>query len=66
MTGQVGELTVIGGVWMTRIEVAEELGVSVRTVERWTREGMPAARWSSRLYRYRLPEVMAWLERRAA
>lgn len=61
-------LSLVRGVWLTRLELAQHLNVSVRSIERWQREaGLPAHRWSERVYRYSAGEVEAWLrERRAA
>jgi hypothetical protein len=42
--------------------LAAELMVSVSTVRKWTAEGMPAHRWAKRTIRYRVSEVLAWLE----
>jgi excisionase family DNA binding protein len=57
------------GAYLTRAELAEHLGVSEKTIARWQTEGPKASRlptemWGSRLYRYKLDRVEAWLARR--
>lgn len=48
---------------LTSAELAAELGVSITTVRRLIAAGMPALRLG-RIYRFRLEQVLAWLERR--
>jgi hypothetical protein len=46
-------------------ELAELMGVSLSTVKRWTRQGMPNESWGLRVRRY-LPSVaLAWAQARA-
>lgn len=53
--------------WWTKAQVARHLLVSERTVERWTRDGLPCLRVSGgRTVRYRISEVEAWLAGGAA
>ena len=51
---------------LTAREVAEQFGVCVTTVLRWTRAGtLPAIRLPSGQIRYRAEQLDAWLEQRA-
>lgn len=58
-------------VFLTRKQLAETLKVSVVTIQRWGREGCPnfeigtAIHPKGRRPRYRLHEVLAWLEARS-
>jgi excisionase family DNA binding protein len=48
--------------WMTAQDVADLLRVSVRTVNRWTRDGaLPAFVQISRARRFRREEIERWL-----
>jgi excisionase family DNA binding protein len=49
---------------VTREELAEILRVSVPTVDRMRRAGMPHHTWGRRLIRFRVREAMAWAEAR--
>lgn len=40
--------------------LAELMGVSVQTIKRWTRAGMPSQTWGMKVRRYRPTEAMAW------
>jgi phage terminase Nu1 subunit (DNA packaging protein) len=44
--------------------LAELLRVSVPTVDRMRRDGMPCVTWGRRLIRFRASECVAWLEDR--
>jgi excisionase family DNA binding protein len=48
---------------LTKADVAAHFGVSVRTIERWTRDrGFPCARpFAGGSVRYRLADCEAWL-----
>lgn len=50
--------------YLTRRQLAEHLGVSSRTVERWEKDGCPVEKWGKRLVRYRLVRVEPWLRTR--
>jgi phage terminase Nu1 subunit (DNA packaging protein) len=55
---------VVGG-WVGIGAVARELGVSVRTVERWRAEGCPCVQGRRRgVLRFRLVDVEVWLRSR--
>lgn len=41
-------------------ELAALMGVSVRTVHRWTKAGVPSETWGMRVRRFRLSEVQSW------
>ena len=45
---------------LTGAQLRAILGVSDSTLKRWRRAGMPYERWSERLYRYSLSDVLAW------
>jgi hypothetical protein len=49
---------------LTRHELAERMRVSVATVDRLRRAGMPCVRWSPGTVRFRPMEAMAWAENR--
>ena len=53
-----------GGRLLTKRNLAEYLGVSVRTVESYQRQGLPYFRLGPRRNRYDLLAVREWLERR--
>jgi excisionase family DNA binding protein len=52
--------------YWTTLELAAHLRVTDRTIRRWVREGCPSHPWGARLRRFRLAEVEAWLNERAA
>ena len=48
-------------------ELARQIGVSTRTIMRWTKEGMPSETWGmSKTRRYLLSEAIAWARARQA
>lgn len=48
-------------------ELAEVMGVSVPTVRRWTRGGMPSENWGmKRTRRFLISECLAWAKSRNA
>jgi hypothetical protein len=51
---------------ITVSEIASHYHVGEATVRRWSRAGMPSKRYNSRLHRYKLSEVEAWLTTRAS
>jgi len=48
--------------WIVKSEIAEFFGVSVRTIEYWTAQGMPSAIIAGRR-KYRPSECEPWIER---
>lgn len=46
-------------------ELAEIMGVSVTTIYRLTREGMPSVTWAKRTRRYLPSEAIEWAKRRS-
>lgn len=48
-------------IWLDVARFAERRGVSVSTVRKWLREGLPAAR-RERVVRIRVTEAEAWLD----
>ncbi len=63
MTGQLVRLPSAGGVLLSKRQLAEHLGRSVRWVELKVADGMPSVAPSARFphRRFRLAEVEAWL-----
>lgn len=47
---------------VTRDELAEIMRVSVPTIDRMKREGMPSVTWGRRLVRFRVRDAMTWAE----
>jgi hypothetical protein len=45
-------------------ELARLMDVSVRTIKRWTAEGMPSETWGMRARRYLPSRAMAWASAR--
>jgi phage terminase Nu1 subunit (DNA packaging protein) len=55
--------------YVTRVQLAEIMGVHVNTIDRLVREGMPSETWGVRARRFRPSIAIAWArtrERRAA
>jgi excisionase family DNA binding protein len=53
--------------WKSKREIAEHLGVSIRTVQRWMNEGLPFSKVFERgPAKFRRTEVDQWLKGRAA
>jgi excisionase family DNA binding protein len=51
-------------IYISRREVAEKIGVHTETIKRATKRGeLPVEKFNSRLLRYRLSDVNAWIER---
>jgi phage terminase Nu1 subunit (DNA packaging protein) len=50
--------------YVTAAELAELMGVSVRTVKQWTSDGMPSETWGMRARRYLPSEAAAWARSR--
>jgi len=50
--------------YVTRAELAEIMGVSVPTIDRLVREGMPSETWGIRSRRFRPSEAIAWARAR--
>ena len=47
-----------------RNELAEYFGVSVATIDRWIRDGVPTIKPSPGIVRFDLSEVVAWAKSR--
>jgi phage terminase Nu1 subunit (DNA packaging protein) len=53
--------------FVSRSELAGMMGVSLATVDRMVREGMPSVTWGRRTRRFRASEAISWAtERRRA
>jgi excisionase family DNA binding protein len=50
--------------YLTRAELAELMGVSVRTVDRLVADGMPSVTWGLRTRRFRASVALAWARAR--
>lgn len=50
--------------FMTRQQLARHMQVSERTVDRWTKEGMPHKLWGARTKRFRASEAVEWASQR--
>jgi phage terminase Nu1 subunit (DNA packaging protein) len=46
--------------WITRRELADLMGVSVRTIDRLTAAGMPSVTWGRKTRRYRASIAQQW------
>lgn len=46
-------------------ELARLMGVSLRTIKRWTAEGLPSESWGLRVRRYLPSQAVAWARGRA-
>lgn len=51
-----------GEAYVTGRQLADMMGVSERTVERWRRQGMPSVVWGRKARRYRPSLAMAWAQ----
>lgn len=52
--------------YVTAAELAQVMGVSVKTVRRWTAAGMPSETWGmARTRRYLVSECIRWARNRA-
>ena len=47
---------------LTRVELAERMRVSLRTVDHLKKQGMPFVPWTGTMVRFRAREAMAWAE----
>jgi len=50
--------------YVDRKTLAELMGVSLRTIDYWTAEGMPSVTWGLRTRRYRPSLAMQWARSR--
>lgn len=50
--------------YVDRDELAELMGVSVATIDRWRRAGMPSETWGLRARRFRPSVAIAWARAR--
>ena len=46
--------------YVTRGQLAARMGVSVDTIDRLVRDGMPSVRWGRRTRRFLASEAIAW------
>ena len=52
--------------YVTRRELAHIMGVSVPTIDRWVRQGMPSETWGMRARRFRPSLAIAWARARSS
>jgi phage terminase Nu1 subunit (DNA packaging protein) len=52
--------------YVTRVELAEIMGVSVATINRMVRAGMPSETWGRRTRRFRPTVAIAWASAQGA
>lgn len=52
--------------YVTRAELAHIMGVSIATVDRMVREGLPSETWGRRSRRFRPSVAIAWARMRSA
>jgi hypothetical protein len=45
---------------LTRKQLADMLQVSLRTIDKWTKAGMPSVRYGQRVRRYQASSALAW------
>jgi excisionase family DNA binding protein len=50
--------------YLTRQQLAEVMGVSVKTIDRMVRDGMPSETWGLRSRRFLASRALAWARRR--
>jgi hypothetical protein len=50
--------------YLTRQQLADRMGVSVKTVDRLVREGMPSETWGLRSRRFLASRALAWARTR--
>lgn len=50
--------------YVNRAELAERMGVSVRTIERFVEAGMPSETWGLRARRFKPSVCLAWARSR--
>jgi phage terminase Nu1 subunit (DNA packaging protein) len=50
--------------YVTRVQLAGMMGVSVSTIDNWTREGMPSETWGMRARRFQPSRCIAWARAR--
>jgi phage terminase Nu1 subunit (DNA packaging protein) len=48
--------------FLTRAQLAEIIGVSTDTVDRWRKQGLPCVTWGERSVRMRFTDCEAWRE----
>lgn len=69
MTGQsasvVGLPTNLPEPYLTRQQLADLMGVSVDTIDRLRKQGMPSVRWGRRTVRFRASTAIAWANAQA-
>jgi phage terminase Nu1 subunit (DNA packaging protein) len=58
---QIVKLPGTSGAVVTKRQLAMHLQVSERTIERWTRAGMPVDKWRNGMVRFHVRDVEAWL-----
>jgi phage terminase Nu1 subunit (DNA packaging protein) len=52
--------------WLTRKQLAEEWGLSVGSIDKLVKQGLPSETWGLQVRRFHLPTCERWRRRRAA
>jgi len=60
MSGVRGLPTPVRERYVSRRQLAEIMGVSVSTVDRWVQAGMPSSTWGLRARRFLPSQAVAW------
>jgi predicted DNA-binding transcriptional regulator AlpA len=50
--------------YVTRQQLAQQMGVSVKTIDRMVRDGMPSETWGLRSRRFLASRALAWARTR--
>jgi hypothetical protein len=58
------QLQLVGERYVSRLELAGIMGVSLATVDRMVAEGMPSVTWGRRTRRFRASEAISWASER--
>lgn len=57
-----GDMLIPEGDLLTKREIAKEIGVSISTMQRWQRQGLPFVEYSNNINGYVLADVLAWVK----
>jgi predicted site-specific integrase-resolvase len=57
-----GEYLISDNEILTKREMCEVLGISIATINRWMKKGMPYVQYSNQRNGYSVPEVNSWIE----
>lgn len=57
-----GDMLIPEGDLLTKREIAKEIGVSISTMQRWQRQGLPFVEYSNNINGYNLADVQDWIK----